>query len=267
MSSRLLTWVVVPGTVVLGILAGFSPPPAQPALWAGSLFYYSVALWLFVRSYDWDTTSLYAVIVVATFFGAEYVAVNSLGLLSHRTYPQLAGVSVLALIQDFYTSAFVFALAAALTPAAGTIARGAVAGFLMLVVVLVTGPWVVTWGYYLYHQPFTSWPATLGIAQVPAVPWEEPIAFVLCAVVTTLVFDGLRKWRGLGENGFSLKWASLVFFGLVVVPGWVWSGQQGHWHLFALGTVLLAVTGVLVTWRALARTKTEFSLPPPIPAR
>jgi hypothetical protein len=226
-----------------------------------------VALWLFVRSYDWDTTSLYAVIVVATFFGAEYVAVNSLGLLSHRTYPQLAGVSVLALIQDFYTSAFVFALAAALTPAAGTIARGAVAGFLMLVVVLVTGPWVVTWGYYLYHQPFTSWPATLGIAQVPAVPWEEPIAFVLCAVVTTLVFDGLRKWRGLGENGFSLKWASLVFFGLVVVPGWVWSGQQGHWHLFALGTVLLAVTGVLVTWRALARTKTEFSLPPPIPAR
>jgi hypothetical protein len=77
----------------------------------------------------------------------------------------------------------------------------------------------------------------------------------LYAVVTTLVFDGVRRWRGLGENGFSLKWTSVVFFGFIAVPGWVWSGNQGHWRLFALGTVLLAVTVVLITWRALASAR------------
>src|SRR5262249_28726188 len=157
----------------------------------------------------------YAGFIVVSSFGAEYVAVNSVGLLTHHTYPQLAGVSVLALIQDFFTFAFVFALAAALTPAGGTIARGAAAGFVMLVVVLVTGPWIITWEYYVYNQPFTAWPASLGMAEVPSVPWGEPIAFVLYAVVTMLVFDGVRRWRGLGENGFSLKWTSVVFFGFI----------------------------------------------------
>jgi hypothetical protein len=252
MSPRFLNGVVIPGTVFLGILAGLSPAPAAPALWVGTLFYNSVALWMFVRSYGWATTSLYAVIVIAGFFGAEYVAVNSLGLLSHRTCPQLAGVSVLALIQDFYTSAFVFALAAALTPAGGAIARGTAAGTVMLVVVLVTGPWVITWEYYSYRAPFTAWPASLGMAQVPAVPWEEPIGFVLYAVVTTLVFEGVRRWRGLSERPFSLKWTSVVFYGFIVVPGWVWAANQRHWPLFALGAVLLAEVGVLITWRGLA---------------
>src|SRR5262249_37046594 len=153
---RLLDWVVAPGTIVVGILSGLSPPPAQPAVWVGSLFYTSVALWLFIRSCSWAATFLYAGFIVVSSFGAEYVAVNSVGLLTHHTYPQLAGVSVLALIQDFFPFAFVFALAAALMPAGGTIARGAAAGFVMLVVVLVTGPWIVTWGYYVYNQPFTA---------------------------------------------------------------------------------------------------------------
>jgi hypothetical protein len=93
------------------------------------------------------------------------------------------------------------------------------------------------------------------MADVPSVPWGEPIAFVLYAVVTTLVFEGVRRWRGLGENGFSLKWTSVVFFGFIAVPGWIWSANQGHWRLFALGTVLLAVTVVLITWRTLASAR------------
>ena len=44
----------------------------------------------------------------------------------------------------------------------------------------------------------------------------------------------------------------VVFFGLVVVPGWVWAAHQGHWSLFALGTVLLVGIGGLVIWTALA---------------
>ena len=92
MRHRLLNYAIPVGAVVIGILGGVLPPPSLPVLWAVGILDALLAAWFLVAIYGWGRASLYAVIAVAFSFGAEY-ALISVGLLTHLTAPQLAGVA------------------------------------------------------------------------------------------------------------------------------------------------------------------------------
>jgi hypothetical protein len=246
---RLLQGPLIPiAIVVIGILSGVLPP-SVPALWAVAVVSALLAVWFLVRAYGWRPAGTFAVVAVAISFGTETILVNPMGLLTHHSHPQLAGVAVLALIQDFVMVAASYILACALLPSGGLLTRAVGSGVLLLVATLISGPFASTLGYYTYNPPFAAWGESLGLEQVPSVPWAEPIGNSMIAVLTAFLFGAFGSFRR-GERRFSPKWAAL-FFSTQALPGWAWAARTERWGLFAVGTVLLTGIVGLTVWREL----------------
>ncbi len=238
MRHRLLNYAIPVGAVVIGILGGVLPPPSLPVLWAVGILDALLAAWFLVAIYGWGRASLYAVIAVAFSFGAEY-ALISVGLLTHLTAPQLAGVAALNLLQDFFAVASPYLFACALLPSGGVLARAFGAAVIMLVTTVVAGPFASTLGYYTYNPPFLAWGESLGPARIPPVPWAEPLGMFVLAFVTTIVFAACGPGKRERRRP-SPKWAALLYFNGQVLPGWAWAAYTARWGLFLPGSVLLA---------------------------
>jgi hypothetical protein len=229
--------------VTIGVGSGVLPPPSIPALWTLGVITAVCAIWLLVHSYGWAQAGIFALVAVAVSFCTEFILVNSMALLVHYSHPQVAGVSTLALLQDFIMVAASYILACALLPTGGVIAKAAGSGALLLAATLIAGPPASTLGYYTYNSPFDPWTGSLGIQSAPPVPWAEPIGNPIIVIVTAIVFEGFASlWPK--ERAFSVKWAALLY-STQVLAAWAWTACHEYWMLFAVSTVLLAG---LVAW-------------------
>jgi hypothetical protein len=237
MRGLLTSYAIPVAAVVIGILGGVLPPPTLPVLWVVGILDALLAAWYLVYVYGRGRAIVYAVIAVVFSFSAEY-ALISIGLLTHLTAPQIAGVAALNLLQDFFAVASPYIFACALLPCGGVLARAFAAAVIMLVTTLVGGPFASTLGYYIYNAPFLAWGESLGLARVPRLPWAEPIGMFVLAFATTIAFavcsqgKGERRWA-------SPKWAALLYFNGQALPGWAWAAYTQRWELFAVCTVPL----------------------------
>jgi hypothetical protein len=168
--------------------------------------------------------------------------------LTHFTQPQLGGVAALNLVQDFFAVASPYIFACALLPSSGILPKAFGAAFIMLITTIVGGPFASTLGYYTYNEPFSAGGDVLHLADVPRLPWAEPIGMFLLAIVTTVAFWACGRAKG-EKQPFSAKWTALLYFNGQVLPGWAWAAYTGRWEFFGLCTVLLGVLAAL-TFRA-----------------
>jgi hypothetical protein len=237
--GRFFLNIVAPlAIVMIGVVSGVLPPPSVPALWAFGVITAVCAIWLLVHSYGWAQAGIFAAVAIAVSFCTEFILVNPMALLVHYSHPQVAGVSALALLQDFVMVAASYVFACALLPTGGVFAKAAGSGTLLLAATLIAGPPASTLGYYTYNPPFLSWPADLGIQPAPPVPWAEPIGNPIIVILTSIVFAGFASLRH-DERPFSVKWAALLY-STQVLAAWAWIACRGYWMLFAVSTVLLA---------------------------
>jgi hypothetical protein len=105
-----------------------------------------------------------------------------------------------------------------------------------------------SWLLHTYNEPFSAWGDVLHLADVPRLPWAEPIGMFLLAIVTTVAFWACGRAKG-EKQPFSAKWTALLYFNGQVLPGWAWAAYTGRWEFFGLCTVLLGVLAAL-TFRA-----------------
>jgi hypothetical protein len=224
--------------VMLGVVSGVLPPPSVPALWTFGVISAVGAIWLLVHSYGWAQAGIFAVVALTASFCTELILVNPLALLVHYSRPQVAGVSALALLQDFVMVAASYVFACALLPRGGVFAKAAGSAILLLMATLIAGPPASTLGYYTYNPPFLPWTESLGIPSAPPVPWAEPIGNPIIVILTTIVFEGFASLRH-AERPFSVKWAALLY-STQVLAAWAWIACHEYWTLFAVSTALLA---------------------------
>jgi hypothetical protein len=238
----------------IGILFGVMPPPSLAVGWAGSVISTALTGWMPLSSLGWARAGTYIGVALACSCCMEYTFVNLRDILTHFTHPQLAGVAALAPLADFLAVAAAYALACALLPSRGALAQAAGAAVCTLIAMIVVGPWESSLGYYTYNPPFLAWADSLGLQQVPPVPWEEPLGMAALALVVTMVAAVIGPRRPRGRS-FSVKWAGLLFFSTQALPGWAWAAHTRRWELFALDTVLLAGLAALTLRLALAAAR------------
>jgi NAD(P)-dependent dehydrogenase (short-subunit alcohol dehydrogenase family) len=250
MRHLLIAYLIPIAALALGLLMGTLPPPTVPALSTVSILGFVAAFGFVVYAQGWARAGIYVAIVAVLSFCAEFTLVNPAGLLTHFTYPQLGGVLMLALLQDTLVIAASYIFASALLTSRGVLATAAAAATITLVTALVAGPWGTTLGYYVYNQPFDSWPENLGLHDVPPVPWGEPIGLVVLSFITTCIFDAFGS-RGMAARRLSPKWAGILYFGSQALPAWAWAAYTGRWELFVLGAALLTALAAVAFWAEL----------------
>jgi hypothetical protein len=222
-----------------------------PALWTFSVIAFLLVAGFVVYSQGWARAGIYVGVVAVFSFVAEFTLVNPEGLLTHLTYPQLGGVSMLALLQDVLVIAASYLLVSALLASRGVVEKAGGAATITLVTAIVAGPWGTTLGYYIYNQPFHSWGESLGLRDVPPVPWDEPIGLVVLAFVTTILFEAFGSLGHAGRR-LSPKWGGLLYFSSQAMPGWAWTAYTGRWEYLALSSVLIAGLASVTCWKAVA---------------
>ena len=219
MRHRLLNYAIPVGAVVIGILGGVLPPPSLPFLWAVGILDALLAAWFLVYTYGWARASVYALIAVVFSFSAEYTLI-SVGLLTHLTAPQLAGVAAINLLQDFFAVTSPYLFACALLPSGGVLARALGAAVIMLVTTFVAGPFPSTLGYYAYNAPFLAWGKVSVCASPPCAVGRTHgnVRAGLCDDdrVCGMRFREGRKTEALSEVGgpFVFQWAGAAWVGL-----------------------------------------------------
>jgi hypothetical protein len=215
------------------------PPTSLAVGWVGTIVSTALTGWLLVYSLGWSRAVTFIGVALACSCCMEYTFVNLTGILTHFTYPQMAGVAALAPLADFLAVAAAYSLACALQPSRGALAQATGAALCMLIAMIVVGPWESSLGYYAYNPPFLAWADSLGLRQFPPVPWEEPLGMAALAFVATLLAAVIEPGRPSGRS-FSMRWSSLLFFSTQALPGWAWAAHTRRWELFVLDTVLLA---------------------------
>jgi hypothetical protein len=188
-----------------------------------------LAVWFLVHAYGWGRTAFFAAVAVGFSFCTEFVLVNAMGLLTHYSQPQLAGVAMLALLQDFVMVAASCILAGALFSSGGILTRAVASGAILLIATLVSGPFASTLGCYTYNEPFRAWGQSIGLEGVPPVPWAELIGNPVIPILTTIAFEGIVAPRR-EQRRFSPKWAAL-FFSSQTLAAWAWTAQMGLWGI------------------------------------
>jgi hypothetical protein len=239
MRRWLLDYAVPVGALLIGPVSSVLVPPTPAGLWAETIIATVLTVWFLAYAQGWRRAAAFVGIALAFSFCMEYTFVNVIGILTHYTQPQFAGVPVLAPLQDFLAVAACHIFACALLPTRGVLPKVVGTTVLMLIAMFVAGPWESVLGFYTYNAPFLGWGDSLGLGQVPPVPWAEPIGMSLLAGITTVVFEALAS-PGRARRPFSLTWAGVLYFGAQTLPAWAWAGYTARWGLFMPGTVLLA---------------------------
>ena len=169
------SYAVPVAAVATGIFGGLLPPPSLTALWIVAVLDALLAGWFLVYIYGWRRATVYAIIAVVFAFGAEY-ALISVGLLTHLAAPQLVGVAVLNLLQDFFAVACPYILSCALLPSGGVLARAFGAAVIMLRDHLRGRPVREHARLLRLQRTLLAWGESLGLAGSPLCPgrsqWE-----------------------------------------------------------------------------------------------